>query len=96
MHAFLRDTTCFPGTHLVRHNSDGQMCPRRLRFDGMRTHGKDPARSFKNFNKSLLFYLNVCDFGSGNILELLYASYYNYNEREAGEHSAFKVIVLGN
>ncbi len=70
--AFLRDKASRERISFVTTLTDGCGLVARLRFDGMRAHGKDPARSFKNFNKSLLFYLNVCDFGSGDIVELLY------------------------
>ncbi len=59
----------------------------------MRAHGNDPARSFKYFNKSLLSYLNVCDFGSSAIVELQYARLLS---EEAGEDSAFIITVVGN
>ena len=71
MYAFLRDKDSRERTSLSF--ADRRVCPRRLRFGGMRAHGNDPARSFKYFNKSLLFYLNVCDFGSSAIVELQYA-----------------------
>ena len=71
MCAFLRDKDSRERTSWSL--ADGRVWPRRLRFGGMRAHGNDPARSFKYFSKSLLFYLNVCDFGSGAIVELLYA-----------------------
>jgi hypothetical protein len=39
-------------------------------YSNVLAHGKDRARSCKNFNNRSLFYLNVCDFGSGSVVEL--------------------------